>query len=104
MFFYQKTSNFRNSGLVGRKKMRDSLMNNINGVLSIDLQDTISFKWPNFDLKYLVTIRLVYEIFPFLKQVGLAIHFLSLLVIIQLLLWNNKKRNSTGGHVLFEPL
>ena len=103
MFFYQKTSNFRNSGLVGRKKMRDSLMNNINGVLSIDLQDTLSFKWPNFDLKYLVTIRLVYGIFPFLKQAGLAIHFLSLLVIIQLLLCNNKKRNTTVGHVLFEP-
>ena len=41
--FYPKTINFHNSGIVGN-------------VLSIGLQYTLSFKWPDFGLKYLVTI------------------------------------------------
>ena len=34
-FFNPKTRNFRNSGLVGRRKLPDPLMNNIFDVLSI---------------------------------------------------------------------
>ena len=56
MLFYPKTSNFRNGGLFGRRKLPDSLTNNIFDVLSISLQYTLSFKWPNFGLKCLVTI------------------------------------------------
>ena len=40
--------------------------------------------------------------FPFLKQAEVVIHFLSLLIIIQLFLWN-KERKSAVGHVLLSP-
>ena len=43
----------------------------------------------------------MYEIFPFLKQAEIAIYFLSLLMIIELLSWNRKERWSSVGHVLF---
>ena len=56
MFFYLKTSNFRNSGMIGRKKPSDPSMNNVFNVLSIGLQYTFSFKWPDFGLKCLVTV------------------------------------------------
>ena len=55
-FFYPKTSNFRNLGLFGRRKLPNSLMNNIFDVLWISLQYTLSFKWLHFGLKCLVTI------------------------------------------------
>ena len=42
-FFYPKTINFINSGIV-------------SNVLSTGLQYTLSFKWPDFGLKCLVTI------------------------------------------------
>ena len=40
-FFYLKTSKFRNLGLVGRRKLPNSLMKNIFDILSISLQYTI---------------------------------------------------------------
>ena len=46
----------------------------------------------------------MYEIFPLLKQAGIVIHFLSLLILIELLLWNRKERWSTIEHVLLEPI
>ena len=39
-----------------------------------------------------------------MKQAGIAIHFLSMLIEIELLLWNRKERWSTVGHVLFDPV
>ena len=54
--FYPKTSNFHNSGMVSRKKLSDLPLNNIFSVLSIGLQYTLSFKWPDFGLKCRVTI------------------------------------------------
>ena len=56
LFFHPKTSNFHNSGLVGRRQLPDPLMNNTFDVLSISLQYVLLFKWPNFGLKCLVTI------------------------------------------------
>ena len=38
-----------------------------------------------------------------LKQTGIVIQFLSLLMVIELL-WNRKERWSTVGHALFEPV
>ena len=43
-FFYPKTSNFHNSGMIGRRNLSDPSMNNILNVLSIGLQYTLSFK------------------------------------------------------------
>ena len=105
IFFYPKTSNFLILGMVGRKKLPDTSMSNIFNVLSIDLQYTLSFKWPDFGLKCRVTTTpkdqslkfkasVLYEIFPFLKQGGIAIHFLNFMVVTQLLLWNRKERLS----------
>ena len=62
--------------MVGRRNLPDPSMNNILNVLSIGLQYTLSFKWPDFGLKCRVTITLkvqslkfkasvLYEIFPF---------------------------------------
>ena len=42
-FFYPKTSNFHNSGLVGRRKLPDLSLNNIFSALVIGLQYTLSF-------------------------------------------------------------
>ena len=42
--------------------------------------------------------------FLFLKQAGIIIHFLSLQIIIELLLWNRKESYSTVGHALFESV
>ena len=55
-FFYPKTSNFHNAGMIGRKKLSDHSMNNIFNILSIGLQYTLSFKWPDFGLKCGATI------------------------------------------------
>ena len=54
--FYPKSSNFHNSGKIGRRKPSDPLMKNIFNVLSIGLQYAFSLKWPDFDLKCLVKI------------------------------------------------
>ena len=54
--FYPKTSNFHNSEPVGRRKLRVPSMNNIFNFLSIALQYALSFKRPDFGLKYLVAI------------------------------------------------
>ena len=54
--FYPKTSNFHNSGIVSRRKLPDLSLNNIFSVLSIGLQHTLSFKRPNFGVKFSVTI------------------------------------------------
>ena len=43
-----------------------------------------------------------YYLFPFLKQAGIKIHFLSWLMVIELLLWNRKERWSIVGDVLFK--
>ena len=56
LFFYPKTSNFHNSGMIGCRKLSGPSMNNIVNVLSIGLQYTLSFKWHDFGLRYLVTI------------------------------------------------
>ena len=44
--FYSQTNKFNNSEIVGRRK------NNILNVLSIGLQYTLSFKRPDFGLKW----------------------------------------------------
>ena len=44
----------------------------------------------------------MYEIVLFLKETGIKIHSLSLLIIIELILKKKKKRKSTVGHVLSE--
>ena len=103
LFFYPKTSNVLKLGMVGRRNLPDPSMNNIFHVLSIDLQYNLSFKWPDFGLKWRVTItpkgqslkfkaRVLYEIFPFLKQTGIVIHFLNLMIVTESLLWNKKER------------
>ena len=56
IFFYAKACNFHDSGMVGRRKLPKSSMNNIFNVLSIALQYTLSFQWPYFGLKCIVTI------------------------------------------------
>ena len=33
----------------------------------------------------------MYEIFSFLKQAGIVIYFLNLLIVIEFLLWNRKE-------------
>ena len=64
-FFYPNTSNFRNSGMTGRRKPSDPSVNNIFNVLSIDLQYAHPFKWPDFGLKCLVTITTKYQSLKF---------------------------------------
>ena len=54
--FYPKTSNFNNWGMVGHKKLPNPSVNNSFNVLLVSLQYTVSFEWPDFALKWLVTI------------------------------------------------
>ena len=93
VFFCPKTSHFHNPSMIGFRKLCDSSMNNIFNVLSIGLQYTLSFKWTDVGLKCLIIItskgqslnsRQVYEKFPILKQSIIVIHFLSLLIVIEL--------------------
>ena len=51
--FYLETNNFNNSEIVDRRKLPDPKMNKGFNVLSIGLQYTLSFKRPDFGLKYL---------------------------------------------------
>ena len=78
--------------MVGRRKIPDFSLNNIFSVLSIGLQYTLSLKWPDFGLKFRVTIMpvgqslklkvsVLHEIFPFLKQTGIATYFLNLKIV-----------------------
>ena len=69
-FFYPRTSNFCNSELVGHRMLPYSLINNIFDVLSIRQQYTLSFKWPNFRLKCLVTITPKGQSLKFKASVG----------------------------------
>ena len=46
--------NLHNSGMVGRRKLPDPLLNHILNVLSIGVQYTLSFELTNFGLKYLI--------------------------------------------------
>ena len=48
---------FNNSEIVGHRKLHDPSMNKIFNVLSIGLQYTLSYKWPDFGLKCLVAIK-----------------------------------------------
>ena len=107
-FIYPKTSNFHNSrnlhnsGMVGRRKLPDASMNNVFNVLSINLQYTLSLKWPDFGLKRRVTLRLVYSMkfSHFLKQAGIVIHFLNLLIVTEILLWNRKKKTEVDRQLI----
>ena len=56
IFFYPKTSNFHNAGMIYLRKLSDPSMNSVFNVLSIGLQYTLSFKRPAFGLKCLVTV------------------------------------------------
>ena len=56
IFFYPKTSNLHNSGMVGRRKPFYPSINNVFNVLSIGSQYTVSFKWHYFGLKCLDTL------------------------------------------------
>ena len=55
-YFYPKISSFHNSVMISRRKLPDLSLNNIFSVLSIGLQYTLSFKWPDFGLKCRVTV------------------------------------------------
>ena len=55
-FFYPKTNNFHNSGMVSRRKLPDLSLNNIFSILLIGLQYTLSFKLLDFGLKCRITI------------------------------------------------
>ena len=55
-FFIQKTSNFHNSGMVGRRKPFYPSINNVFNFLSIGSQYAVSFKWHDFGLKCLDTL------------------------------------------------
>ena len=48
--------NFHNSGMAGRRKLGDRSLNRIFNALSIGLYYTLSFEWPDFGLKFLVTV------------------------------------------------
>ena len=65
MFIYPKTSNFQNSRIVSRRKLPDTSMKKKFNVLSISLQYTLSFKWPDFALKCLATIKFKTSVWNF---------------------------------------
>ena len=59
--FYPKKAevvlkNFHNSELIGRRKLPNPFLSNVFNLLPICLQYTLSFEWPDFGLKYLVTV------------------------------------------------
>ena len=69
-FFYPRTSNFCKSDLLGSRMLPYSLINNIFDVLLIRQQYTLSFIWPNFRLKCLVTITPKGQSLKFKASVG----------------------------------
>ena len=44
--------------MVSRRKLSDTSLGNVFNLLSIGLRYTLWFEWPNFGLKYLVTVML----------------------------------------------
>ena len=82
-FGHSKNGNFHNSGMVGRWKLPDSSMNNIFG-----LKCCVTITPKGQSLKFKASV--LYEIFPFLKQAGIVILFLNLLIVTELLVWNRK--------------
>ena len=81
--------------MVSHRKLPDPSLDNAFNLLSIGFRYTLSFEWSDLGLKYLVTVilkglshqnsRLVYEIFPFLKQV-ISVNQFSGMIVIELLL------------------
>ena len=120
--FYPETSNFHNSEMIGQRndwsekwlvremigqrKLPDSSMNNVFNVLSIGLHCTLSFKRPDFGLKCLVTITPKVQSLKFKSMYKwnrrIVPHFLNLLIVIELLLWNRKERQNAVDYVLFK--
>ena len=47
---------FRNLGVVGHRKLPNQSLSNVFNLLLIGLPYTLSFEWPGFELKYLVTV------------------------------------------------
>ena len=59
--FIQKTAELvleklHNSGFINRRKLPDTSLRNVFNLPSIALRFTLSFEWPDFGLKYLVTV------------------------------------------------
>ena len=104
--FYPETSNFHNSEMIGQRKLPDSSMNNIFNILSIGLHCTLSFKRPDFGLKCLVTTTPKVQSLKFKSMYKwnrrIVPHFLNLLIVIELLLWNRKERQNAVDYVLFK--
>ena len=104
--FYPETSNFHNSEMIGQRKLPDSSMNNIFNILSIGLHCTLSFKRPDFGLKCLVTITPKVQSLKFKSMYKwnrrIVPHFLNLLIVIELLLWNRQERQNAVDYVLFK--
>ena len=117
-----ETSNFHNSDMIGQRndwsekwlvreiigqrKLPDSSMNNVFNVLSIGLHCTLSFKRPDFGLKCLVTTTPKVQSLKFKSMYKwnrrIVPHFLNLLIVIELLLWNRKERQNAVDYVLFK--
>ena len=110
-FFNRKNSNCRNSGMVGHRKL-DLSMNNIFNVPSVNLHYTLSFKWPNFDLKCLVTVMPLGQFFKFkasvwtcpISETDRNCNSLFRLGDSELLLWNRKEGKNTTEHALFKSV
>ena len=120
--FYPETSNFHNSDMIGQRndwsekwlvremigqrKLPDSSMNNVFNVLSIGLHCTLSFKRPDFGLKCLVTTTPKVQSLKFKSMYKwnrrIVPHFLNLLIVIELLLWNRQERQNAVDYVLFK--
>ena len=104
--FYPETSNFHNSEMIGQRKLPDSSMNNIFNILSIGLHCTLSFKRPDFGLKCLVTLTPKTQSLKFKSMYKwnrrIVPHFLNLLIVIELLLWNRQERQNAVDYVLFK--
>ena len=92
--------------MIGQRKLPDSSMNNIFNVLSIGLHCTLSFKRPDFGLKCLVTTTPKVQSLKFKSMYKwnrrIVPHFLNLLIVIELLLWNRKERQNAVDYVLFK--
>ena len=109
--FYQKpvtsiTQTWLVREMIGQRKLPDSSMNNVFNVLSIGLHCTLSFKRPDFGLKCLVTTTPKVQSLKFKSMYKwnrrIVPHFLNLLIVIELLLWNRKERQNAVDYVLFK--
>ena len=92
--------------MIGQRKLPDSSMNNIFNILSIGLHCTLSFKRPDFGLKCLVTTTPKVQSLKFKSMYKwnrrIVPHFLNLLIVIELLLWNRQERQNAVDYVLFK--